>query len=104
MSSLHYRLLPDHSYEPCSLMEWAEALEEDSWRVASARAGDILVSTVFLGLDHAFDGPPLVFETMIFGGPHDQYQERCSTWEQALEMHLTALALAFPDPKKEREA
>jgi hypothetical protein len=55
------------------------------------------VSTVFLGLDHAWGkGPPMLFETMIFGGEHDQYQERCSTWEQAEEMHRRACALAWP--------
>jgi hypothetical protein len=46
------------------------------------------VSTVFLGLDHQWgDGPPLVFETMIFGGEHDQYQERYSTWDEAEAGH-----------------
>lgn len=31
------------------------------------------VSTVFLGLNHAYDdGPPQVFETVIFGGPLDR--------------------------------
>lgn len=38
------------------------------------------VSTVFLGIDHAWlGGPPLLFETMIFGGPYDTYQWRWST-------------------------
>lgn len=53
------------------------------------------VSTVWLGLDQSFwGGPPLIFETMIFGGKHDQYQERYSTKDQALEGHKHALALA----------
>jgi hypothetical protein len=30
------------------------------------------------------------FETMIFGGPLDQYQARVPTWEQALEQHEEA--------------
>ena len=46
--------------------------------------GQVRVSTVFLGLNHAFgDGPPLWFETMVFGGELDQEQERYSTIEQA---------------------
>lgn len=57
-------------------------------------ADDVRVSTVFLGLDHRFgEGPPLLFETMIFGGEHDQYQTRCSTWSEAEEMHKQALKL-----------
>lgn len=50
--------------------------------------GEVNVRTVFVGLDHSFGGgPPLVFESMIFGGPLDQEQSRCSTWEGAEEMH-----------------
>ena len=53
-----------------------------------------VLSTVFLGIDHSWDnGPPVLFETMVFGGNHDQYQERCSTWKQAEDMHERACAL-----------
>ena len=49
----------------------------------------VRVSTVFLGLDHQWgNGPPLLFETMIFGGPHDQNQRRYSTWGEAEDGHL----------------
>jgi len=50
--------------------------------------GDVEVSTVFLGIDHSFSdgGPPILFETMVFGGP-DQEMDRCSTWEKAEKMH-----------------
>lgn len=48
----------------------------------------IRVSTVFLGLDHRFgEGPPLVFETMVFGGPLDQDVDRYTTWEEAEAGH-----------------
>jgi hypothetical protein len=59
--------------------------------------GDILVSTVFLGLDHSFpwneDKTPVLWETMIFGGEHDQYQERYTSHKDALEGHEKALTL-----------
>ncbi|WP_166903861.1 hypothetical protein [Mycobacterium sp. DL440] len=34
---------------------------------------EVVVSTVWLGLNHSFtdDGPPIIFETMVFGGVHD---------------------------------
>lgn len=53
------------------------------------------VSTVFLGLNHNFycTGPPLLFETMIFGGEHDQYQERYTTKKEAIEGHKRALKI-----------
>jgi len=48
----------------------------------------IMVSTVFLGLDHRWDsGPPLLFESMCFNGPLDEAQERYTTWEQAKKGH-----------------
>ncbi len=46
------------------------------------------VSTVFLALDHNFgDGPPLLFETMVFGGKYDQWMDRYHTYEEALAGH-----------------
>ncbi len=79
-----------------SAVEWANAFERDSRIVAKSKLpGDVRVSTVFLGLDHSWDGgPPLLFETMIFGGAHNDYQERYSTWEEAEKGHAEAVALA----------
>jgi hypothetical protein len=59
--------------------------------------GEVQVSTVFLGLDHnfGFGRKPLLFETMIFGGKHDQYQERYSTYKEAEKGHAVALELAM---------
>ena len=38
-------------------------------------------------------GPPLLFETMIFGGPHDGYQERYTFWDEAEAGHAKALGM-----------
>ena len=55
---------------------------------------DIYVSTVFLSLDHSWSNKGLIlWETMIFGGEHDQYQERYTSYEDALEGHQKALNL-----------
>lgn len=44
----------------------------------------------FLGIDHNWGvGPPLLFETMVFGGWLDGEQERCSTWDEAEAQHKT---------------
>ena len=56
--------------------------------------GDVRISTVFLGLDHAWESDiPVLWETMIFGGEHDQYMDRYTSYEDALEGHQTALNL-----------
>jgi hypothetical protein len=40
-------------------------------------------------------GQPILFETMIFEGPHDQeYQRRCSSYEYALLMHQEGIKQA----------
>jgi hypothetical protein len=78
-----------------NIIEWAQQFETMDRVVAKTNKGDITVSTVFLGIDHSFnDGVPLLFETMIFGGEHDQGQWRYSTWEQAEKGHKEACKLA----------
>jgi hypothetical protein len=83
---------------PCTdLMMRARWFETSDRHVAKTDFGDMRVSTVFLGFDRSFgQGPPLLFETMIFGGPFDQdkYQERCSTWEEAEAQHAEAVEVA----------
>jgi len=81
---------------PVDLMTWARWFETADRSVAQTIVGNKRVSTVFLGIDHRFgDGPPLLFETMIFNGPDDgEYQERCSTWEEAEAMHERAVHVA----------
>lgn len=62
--------------------------------VKKDRIGHSLVSTVFLGLDHSFDGgTPVLWETMIFGGKEDMYQDRYTSYEEALVGHQKAINL-----------
>ena len=88
-------ILDGHEAKPATLEEWAQWYETADCHVAKDDVSDeIRVSTVFLGLNHRFGkGTPILFETMIFGGEHDQYQERYETWEQAEAGHKVALAL-----------
>ena len=86
---------------PCEdLMKWGRWYETAERHVAETLLSNgVHVSTVFLGLDHRFDdGPPLLFETMIFGTTGvEMWCERCSTWEEAEAMHERALKLAESD-------
>lgn len=65
-------------------------------RVAETTVGDYWVSTVWLGLDHAQGGPPLIFETMVgcarANGGWMSWQMRYSTEEDALLGHAEAVA------------
>ena len=67
----------------------------DPWRVDVTKIDDVVISTVFLGLDYRMSrrGPPLLFETKVFGGSLDRFQNRCATWDKAEAMHAEAVAL-----------
>lgn len=53
------------------------------------------VSTVFLGLDHNFGGgDPVLFETLVFGGPLDGEMERHQTYDEAERGHAEMVAKA----------
>ncbi len=71
------------------LMKWGAWFETADRRVVKTTLSkDVEVSTVFLGLDHSFGkGPPILFETMVFGGKFDQEMDRYSTWEEAEKGH-----------------
>jgi hypothetical protein len=94
-----YYVLDGHTPRPAAdVLEMARGLGPvEERRVAETHVGPVLVSTVFLGIDHAFGrGRPLLFETMIFGSHHpdlDGYQERYSDWDSAERGHQAAVAL-----------
>ena len=76
---------------------WFGTQDQTERIVAKSIVGDeVEVSTVFIGLDHRFGepGPPLLWETMIFGGPHDGETWRYSSREQAKDGHLRVIFIA----------
>jgi hypothetical protein len=89
---------------PCGddAVEWSKMWTDDTRFVAQDYIGDTFVSTIFNGLDANYmalingddDAPPILFETMIFPTDLWQYQTRCSTWDQAINMHNSAVAHA----------
>lgn len=75
-------------HEP-DILKWGEWYGDIKNRVVKrTEVGGCEVSTVFLGLDHSFDdGPPVLFETLVFGGPLDEEMERYHAWEEAEKGH-----------------
>lgn len=80
---------------------WAEYLawvksdpDSDKRRVAQETVGEAWVSTVFLTVDHGFGrARPILFETMIFGGPHDLATWRYGSWAEAETGHARVVAV-----------
>jgi len=90
----------DENNKPVSkpTLEVSDWLEENQEKrvVKQDHVGDVFISTVFLGLDHSWprdNNIPLLWETMIFGGEHDQYMDRYTSYEDAVEGHQKALNL-----------
>ena len=82
------------------LVKWGKWFENHENRIVKQEdVNGCHVSTVFLGLDHSWDesGPPILWETMIFGGKHDEYQQRYNTYNGALLGHKYAVQLAMED-------
>ena len=87
-----HAILNGHLVEITDWQTWAEWFENTDRHVALDTVGDVRVSTVFLGLDHSFGGgPPLWFETMVFGGEHSDFTQRYATWEEAEAGHQMVL-------------
>jgi uncharacterized membrane protein YgcG len=91
-----YILDNDHKPVSTNVLDAARWMEEDPNNkvVKQEEVNDTFVSTVFLGLDHSWNSDiPVLWETMIFGGEHDQYQDRYCSYEDALEGHQRAVNL-----------
>jgi hypothetical protein len=79
--------------QPMTMTEWSAARSRDDdslWQKYRqvTDTDSAQVSTVWLGLDHQFgDGPPLIFESIVFGGALDQEMDRYSTWREAQNGH-----------------
>lgn len=76
---------------------WGEYLEHGNRVVGWTQiTSETDVSTVFIGIDHRIwgEGPPLLFETMIFGGPLDQSQWRYASYDDAMTGHKAAVRKA----------
>lgn len=93
----NYILVDKVPVEEPDVIKWAQWYEKTDRRVyfTILPTGEN-ISTVFLGLDHSWNGKKHLFETMIFSdNEHDGYCERYSTYEQALEGHQRAIELIF---------
>lgn len=85
-------ILEGRELKEAGFIEWASWFQNNDRVVKQQELKNgLYVSTVFLGLDHSFgEGPPLLFETMVFpkkGDFTDMDTERYSTYEEAEKGH-----------------
>jgi hypothetical protein len=93
-----FYILEDRRAVPVAdISEWARRFEITDRHVAVTEFDGGHVSTVFLGVNHRHgEGPPLIFESMVFGGEHDGEQRRYSTWEEAEKGHAELVSMVRP--------
>jgi hypothetical protein len=86
---LHYIRDADGSVRTTAdVHEWAEWMRTGERFIRQEYVGEAWVSTVFLTNDHSFGlGPPVLWETMIFGGEDDQSMWRYTSEQAAIEGH-----------------
>lgn len=75
----------------------AECLVDRTVIAAGEERGQhIWVSTCFIGVNAQYDPdlPPLIYETMIFGGAHHEYKHPTATLGEAKQAHLEAVEVA----------
>lgn len=78
--------------DPRVWAHWMMAADlKQARRVARTDVGDAYVSTVFLAVDHASGGTPILYETMVFG-IDASYRKRYATRELACAGHKVAVA------------
>jgi len=96
MNRPYYYILDEHGEpQPCDdVIAWGTWFETAERHVAQdmdegAGAERVRVSTVFLGLDHNWRdvGPPILWETLVFGGPLDGEMDRYSSLADAVRGH-----------------
>lgn len=82
--------------EEPDIRKWGAWFERRENRIVRQETiGTALISTMFLGTDHNWWnlGDPVLWETMVFNGPYDEYQERYSSHEDAIAGHERIAAL-----------
>jgi hypothetical protein len=106
---MYYLLDENKNPYKVSLEEGLKVYEDPVMKIVKQDRLDndeVFVSTVFLGLDHgwgdkeASNYQPILFETMIFGGEHSDFQTRYHTFVDAVEGHEYAVNLVKESLKK----
>lgn len=90
-----YKLDGHEAVPVTDIVEWAQWFETNDCTVARDEINGAQVSTVFLGVNHAWrahDERPVLFETMVFGGELDKEQDRYTTWAEAERGHAAMVA------------
>jgi len=79
--------------EEPDMNRWMIWCAKNESHVNLTKVAEYTISTIFLGIDHNFssEGPPVVFETMLFGENLNEKMVRTSTLKEAKQCHRDAV-------------
>lgn len=98
MGVRYYCLNSDKSVSPCTLTEFIDRqcylCANGTNQILYDVINGLDISTSWLGVNYNWfnDGPPLLFETMIFDGNKTVSVIRYATWQEAIDGHKDAIA------------
>lgn len=86
-------IIRDGEPKPCEdVKAWGRWYEKANRHIGDDTINGVRVSTIFLGIDHAFGaGPPVLYETMAFGADGDEIQKRYHTEHEARQGHAAMI-------------
>jgi len=97
--TLDEELMPVAAESDEAYFDWHSSMPDSGWwyvaktsigfQIANDILGGDCVSTVFLGFNHAFDGRPILFETMVF--PDCHVYGRYPSYRDAIAGHSATL-------------
>ena len=83
-----YYIMQNMRPQPAKFFEYAAWSETHNRTIDRTEVGEVLISTVFRGIDQSIgEGPPLLFETRIYGGEFDGESQRFATLGDAKRGH-----------------
>ena len=83
-----YYIMQNMRPRRAQFFEFAAWYETHDRTIDRTKIGDVLVSTVFRGIDHSGgEGPPLIFETRVSGRALDGETRRYATLGEAKRGH-----------------
>jgi hypothetical protein len=88
-----YWILQNMRSKQVSYFEYAAWIETSNRTIDITQIGDVRVATEFCGVDRGFGvGPPLLFETIVSGGPLDGQKWHYASLGEAKQGHHEAVA------------
>lgn len=92
-----YILVDGKVVEEHDLLAWGRWYETADRKIEKTTHGVITVSTIFLSLTNIDDeDPPLLFQTVVFGGKSDGLVDHYATMGEAKNGHVAMVKRVWP--------